>query len=76
MTDDDGELDHLHLGQVPLPPQVRLHVRTQGGEGIVRVHDNVDESVEQGAQGLMAARNESIRVGFMKFRPSNPKEAS
>ena len=27
VADDNGELDHLHLGLVPLPPEVRLHVR-------------------------------------------------
>ena len=62
VADDNGKLDHLHLGQVPLPPEVRLHVRSKGCEGVVRVHDNVDEGVEQGAQGFMTARDEPKRM--------------
>ena len=59
MADDRRKLDHLHFGQVPLPPEVRLHVGPERGEGVVGVHDNVDESVEQGAQGLVTTGDES-----------------
>ena len=62
VSDDGGELDHLHLGEVPLPPEVGLHVGAEGGEGVVRVHHDVDEGVEQRAKGFVAARLESVRM--------------
>ena len=67
MADDYRKLDHLHFGQVPLPPKVRLHVRPECGEGVVGVHDNVDESVEQGAKGLVTARDESKKIILSGF---------
>ena len=39
--DEDGELDDLNLGDVPLPPEVRLHVGPKGGQAVVAVHDLV-----------------------------------
>jgi len=44
---DGQELQHLQGGQVLLPPQVFLHVGAQGGQQVVRVHDYVDERVQQ-----------------------------
>lgn len=39
-----------------LPPQVLLHVRSHGGEHVVRVHEDVDEGVDQSQEGSMATR--------------------
>jgi len=40
-------LYHLEHSQVFLPPEVLLHVRSNGSQHVVRVHDDVYESVEQ-----------------------------
>ena len=36
---EEDKLDDLNLGDVPLPPEVRLHVRTKSGQAVVSVHD-------------------------------------
>lgn len=41
---------HLHYGQVTLPPQVLLPLRTHGADHVVEVHDHVDEGVDQTQQ--------------------------
>lgn len=46
----NDELADLQLGDVLLPPQVRLNGRAQSSQAIVRVHDCVDERVEQDEQ--------------------------
>jgi len=51
---DGQELQHLQGGQVLLPPQVFLHVGAQGGQQVVRVHDYVDERVQQSEERAVA----------------------
>ena len=46
MSHDSDELDHLKRGHVLLPPDVLLVLRTHSGQHVVRVHEDVDESVE------------------------------
>lgn len=46
----------LAEGQMLLPPQVLLHVRSHGGEHVVRVHEDVDEGVDQAQERAMATR--------------------
>lgn len=46
---------HLEHGQVFLPPQVLLHLRSDGGQHVVRVHDDVHERVEQTEERAVTA---------------------
>lgn len=46
---------HLEHGQVFLPPQVFLHLRPDGGQHVVRVHDDMYERVEQTEERAVAA---------------------
>lgn len=55
---DGDELDHLERGQVLLPPQVLLELRSHCGEQVVRVHDDVHEGVQQAEERAVAARSE------------------
>ncbi|KAL3189350.1 hypothetical protein MRX96_002667 [Rhipicephalus microplus] len=52
------ELAHLKLGQVALPPQVRPEPGAQGGERVVRVHDHVDEAVEEREERILSRGTE------------------
>ena len=49
-----SELHHLTYqlngSEVFLPPQVLLVAGAHGGQAVVRVHDNVDDTVEQGVE--------------------------
>lgn len=48
---DGDELHHLEGGQVLLPPEIGLHPWTHRRQKVVRVHDDVNESVEQSKEG-------------------------
>ncbi|KAH9403438.1 hypothetical protein TYRP_015328 [Tyrophagus putrescentiae] len=37
--EEEHELDNLQLGDVPLPPEVGLHLGAEGGQAVVGVHD-------------------------------------
>ena len=50
VDDEDDELHHLQLGNVALPPEVRLDPRPQRSEEVVAVHDHVDKTVEESAE--------------------------
>ena len=50
---------HLESGEVLLPPNVLLVLRTHGSHHVVKVHDNVDESVEQTEKGRVATGSEA-----------------
>ena len=54
MEHHQNELDHLEASQVLLPPEVGLHLRAESGEQIVRVHDYVNEGVEQTEERAVA----------------------
>lgn len=45
---------HLQDSDVFLPPEVLLHLRAQGRQQVVRVHDDVDEGVEQAEESAVA----------------------
>ena len=45
------ELNHLECGEVFFPPNEFLVLRTHGGHHVVKVHDDVDEGVEQTEKG-------------------------
>ena len=62
VSEDGGELDQLQLGQVALPPEVLLEAGAERREEVVRVHHNVNEEVEHGAEALVAAGNESEKI--------------
>lgn len=47
---------HLQVGDVLLPPQILLHLRSEGGEEVVGVHDDVHERVDPANEGAMSAR--------------------
>lgn len=40
------ETHHLHVGDVLLPPQILLELRSHGRQQVVRVHDDVHERVD------------------------------
>ena len=42
---DDQELDHLHGGQIFLPPEILLEPGARGGQEVVGVHDDMDQGV-------------------------------
>lgn len=46
---------HLQAGQVFLPPQEALVLRSHGGKQVVRVHDDVHERVQQPEERAVAA---------------------
>ena len=56
-----GEQDtnHLEGGQVFLPPDELGVLRSHGGHHVVKVHDDVDERVEQTEEGRVAAGRET-----------------
>lgn len=49
---------HLEGGEVLLPPDVLLVLGAHRRDHVVEVHDDVDESVEEGEEGRVAARGE------------------
>ena len=51
--------DHLHDGEVFLPPDELGVLRSHGGHHVVKVHDDVHERVEQTEEGGVAARQEA-----------------
>ena len=55
MNKDDHKLDHLHGGQIFLPPEVLLEAGPRRGQGVVGVHDDVDQRVPHPAEGCVAA---------------------
>jgi len=57
VQDDQDELQHLHCGQVLLPPEVWLQAG-EGGQGVVGVHHRVDPRVDQGKEGRVAPGEE------------------
>lgn len=59
MDEDDAELDELGECEVALPPEVLLHVRSEGGEHVVGVHEDVDEGVDDAQESGVSARDEA-----------------
>jgi len=53
-----NELDHLEHSQVFLPPEVLLHLWSNSGQHVVRVHNDVYESIEQSKERAVTARCE------------------
>lgn len=48
--DDAGQkLDQLKNGQVFFPPKKSLNLWPESGESIIRVHDDMDETIDHGA---------------------------
>lgn len=45
MCEDQEELGKLYLREVFLPRQVFLHMRSQSREGVVGIHQDVNEAV-------------------------------
>ena len=50
---------HLESGEVFFPPNEFLILWTHGGHHVVKVHDDVDEGVEQTEKGRVTARRET-----------------
>lgn len=53
---DQHKLNHLHHGQIFLPPEITLHSRSHRGQHIVRIHEDVHECVEESKECRMSAR--------------------
>lgn len=53
---DEQELNHLDGGEVLLPPQILLVLRTEGCEEVIAVHDDVDECVDHAEERRVSAR--------------------
>jgi len=58
VTEHHYELRHLECGEVLLPPQELLVLGTEGGHGVVGVHDHVDERVDQRVERAQTAGRE------------------
>lgn len=59
MHEDTDELHHLYVGDVPLPPDVLLVLRSHGSHHVVGVHEEVNESVEEAEESGMASGHPS-----------------
>lgn len=46
---------HLQSGKILLPPEVLLHLRTEGSEKIIGVHHDVNEGVEHAEERRVTA---------------------
>ena len=44
---------------LPFPPEVLLYSRSEGGEEVVEVHDNVHRHVQEPAERCVSATNKS-----------------
>merc|ERR1711928_87531 len=58
MQENDDELDHLHGGQILLPPEIFLVLRSHSSHQVVAVHDHVDEGVEHTEEGAVTSGSE------------------
>ena len=70
MDEEDDELDHLQLGEVPLPPQIRLHPRAKCCQEVVEVHGNMHGTVQEPAECGMASSNKSRTKPNSNWQPS------
>lgn len=59
VQEEGHELNQLHRGQVPFPPEVLLNGGSEGGEEVVEVHDHVDAHVQEPAEGCVSPANKS-----------------
>ena len=50
----------LYFGEVALPPEVFLVLRSQSCHPIVRVHDDVNEGVDHGTKEGCAGKEQSV----------------
>lgn len=50
---------HLKSGEIFLPPNEFLVLRAHGSHHVVKVHDDVDECIEQTEESRVAARCET-----------------
>ena len=55
VNEDDQELDHLHRGEIFLPPEIFLEARTCRRQEVVGVHEDVDQRVPHPSEGCVAA---------------------
>lgn len=55
---DGDELHHLEHGQVLLPPQIFLHLRSHRGQHVIRVHHDVNAGVDEAEERRVTARRE------------------
>ncbi len=51
----------MHAGQVLFPPQILLEAGSERWQKIVKVHDKVDERVEQAAKSSESSSHEFER---------------
>jgi len=58
VQENDDELDHLHGGQILLPPEIFLVLRSHSSHQVVAVHDHVDEGVEHTEEGAVTSGSE------------------
>ena len=59
MNHDENKLDQLDLGDIRLPPDVLLIVRSQSRNEVIGVHDDMNDGVDEAGEGSMASRQES-----------------
>lgn len=90
VKEEERELSELHLGQVLLPPEILLHLRTQSCQEVVEVHHSVDSHVQETAESCVTPSNKfnsppsserhDSMVNYMKcgevavFLPQNEEE--
>jgi len=56
---EGGELEHLELGQILLPPEILLNLGAEEREEVVEVHDGVDAHVEETTECCVTTTNVS-----------------
>ena len=54
MKEDKHKLDHLHGGQVSLPPEMFLNLGSTGRQEVVCVHAHMHQCVQHPAEGGVA----------------------
>ena len=59
MDGEGDKLKQLHAGDVPLPPQVLLHLWPHGGHQVVEIHDHVHAHVQEHEEGGVSTANPS-----------------
>ena len=58
MEEKEGKLGHLHLGEVLLPPEVRLQGGAAGRQKVVEVHQGVNPRVQERPKTTLASSDE------------------
>ena len=59
MDGEGDELQQLHAGDVPLPPEVLLDLWPHGAHQVVEVHDHMNSHVQEHEEGRVSTAHKS-----------------